>query len=116
MSPPSYPSAWLRPRRARFRFTRRSHFSGIAEPLKPQSRRLQPAKLPLPTSFFQLAIASRVDLGLSSGEPILGRHIADRAVQSHRVVVIHVDLNQAARIFQRQRGQGPARNPVSPYS
>lgn len=48
-----------------------------------------------------------MDLGLSSGEPILRCHIADGAVQSHRVVVIHVDLNQAARIFQRQRGQGP---------
>ncbi len=48
-----------------------------------------------------------MDLGLSSGESILRRHIADRAVQSNRVVVIHVDLNQAARIVQRQRGQGP---------
>jgi hypothetical protein len=46
-----------------------------------------------------------MDLVLSSGEPILRRHIADRAVQSHCVVVIHVDLNQAARIVQRQRGQ-----------
>ncbi len=25
--PPSYPSAWLRPRRARFRFARQDHFS-----------------------------------------------------------------------------------------
>jgi hypothetical protein len=47
-----------------------------------------------------------MDLGLSPGEPILRRHIADSAVQSHRVVVIHLDFNQAARIFQRQRGQG----------
>jgi hypothetical protein len=38
-----------------------------------------------------------VDLGLSSGEPILRRYIADGAVQSHRIVVIHIDLNQAAR-------------------
>jgi hypothetical protein len=38
-----------------------------------------------------------VDRGLSSsGEPILRRHMADGAVQSHRVVVIHSGLNQAA--------------------
>jgi len=38
---------------------------------------------------------------------ILRRHIADRAVQSHRVVAIHVALNQAARIFHRQRRERP---------
>jgi hypothetical protein len=27
MSPPGYPSAWLRPRRARFRFARQDHCS-----------------------------------------------------------------------------------------
>jgi len=43
------------------------------------------AELPVATSLFQLAIASHVDLGLSSGKSILRRHIADRAVQSHRL-------------------------------
>ncbi len=81
-APPSYPSAWLRPRRARFRFTWRSHSSCIAEPRKPRRRRLLPAKLLPPTRFFQLAIASRVDLGLSSGKPVLRCHIADPAGQS----------------------------------
>ena len=40
-----------------------------------------------------------MDLGLPSGEPILRCHITDGAVQSYRVVVIHVELNQAARIL-----------------
>jgi len=69
------------------RFTRRGHCSWGGRVCKPQRRRRLPAKLPLPTNFFQLAIASRVDLGLSSGEPILRRHLADGAVHSHRVVV-----------------------------
>ena len=29
MSPPGYPSAWLRPRSARFRFTRQGHCSSV---------------------------------------------------------------------------------------
>jgi hypothetical protein len=29
MSPPGYPSAWLRPRSARFRFARRDHGSSV---------------------------------------------------------------------------------------
>jgi hypothetical protein len=37
----------------------------------------------------------------------LWRHILDRAVQSHRVVAIHIALNQAARIFHRQRRERP---------
>ena len=48
-----------------------------------------------------------MDLDLPSGEPILRCHITDGAVQSYRVVVIHIELNQAARIFHRQRGQWP---------
>ena len=59
------------------------------------------AQLPLLARLLQFPIAGRVDLGLPSGEPILRRHIADGAVQAHRVVVIHVDLNLAARILQR---------------
>ena len=30
MSPPGYPSAWLRPRSARFRFARQDHCSSVA--------------------------------------------------------------------------------------
>src|SRR5450759_3865363 len=78
-----------------------------AEPREHRWRCLPPTKLPLPASLFQLAIASRVNLGLSSSQHILRRHIADRAVQANGVVAIHVALNQAACIFQRERGQRP---------
>jgi hypothetical protein len=37
----------------------------------------------------------------------LWRHVTDRAEQSRRVVAIHVALNQAARIFHRQRRERP---------
>ena len=36
MSPLGYPSAWLRPRRARFRFARQVHFSSILAPPRPE--------------------------------------------------------------------------------
>ena len=48
-----------------------------------------------------------MDLSLSSGEHIVRRHVADGAVQAHGVVVIHVGLNQAPRIFPGQRCQRP---------
>jgi hypothetical protein len=62
----------------------------------------KPTRWPRATMAHLGSMVSR-----SSGEPILRSHIADCAVQSHRVVVIHIELNQAASIFQRQRGQGP---------
>jgi hypothetical protein len=37
--------------------------------------------------LLDLAIAGRVDLGLSPGEHIVRRHIADGTVQTHGVVV-----------------------------
>src|ERR1700693_4993342 len=100
---PDYPSAWLRPRSARFCFTWRSHCSCRARPRKPPGHCLLPTKLPLPASLFQLTITRRMNLRLSSLQHILRRHIADCAVQTHRVVALHVALNQAARIFQRSR-------------
>jgi len=48
-----------------------------------------------------------MNLRLSSRQHILRRHIPDRAVQTHRVVAIHVALNQAARILQGQRRERP---------
>ena len=51
MSPPGYPSAWLHPGRARFRFTWQSHCRLLS------SRRFLPAYFPLLTRGFQLAIA-----------------------------------------------------------
>src|SRR5271165_2559687 len=35
MSPPGYPSAWLHPCRARFRFTRHDHCSSMGHDFKP---------------------------------------------------------------------------------
>ena len=53
-----------------------------------------PLELPTVTRFFELAIACRVNLSLSAGEHIVRRDIADGAMKTHGVVVIHVGLNQ----------------------
>src|SRR6266851_1370592 len=90
--PPGYPSAWLHPCRARFRFTWRGHYSRVRRICK---RDCCPPELPLMARLFQLAIACSVDLGLSPGEHIVRRHIADGAVQAYGIVVIDVGLNQA---------------------
>ena len=66
-----------------------------------------PPELPLLTCLLELAIAGRMNLGLALSEHIVRRHISDGAVQAHRVVVIHVSLNQAHRVFFRQRRAGP---------
>jgi len=66
-----------------------------------------PPKLPLMARLFQLAIACSVGLGLSPGEHIVRRYIADGAVQAYGIVVIDVGLNQAQCIFPRQRCAGP---------
>ena len=50
------------------------------------------------TRFLKLAIACRVDLGLSPGEHIVWCYVADSAVQAHGVVVMHVGLNQTHRV------------------
>ena len=91
---PRQPSAWLRPRSARFCFTGRSHCSCRARPRKQPGHCRLPTKLPLPASLFQLTITRRMNLRLSSLQHILRRHIADCAVQTHRVVAIHVALNK----------------------
>jgi hypothetical protein len=61
-----------------------------------------PPETPLVTCFRELAIACRADLGLSPGKHIERRHIIDAAVQAYGIVVIHVGLNQAQRIFPGQ--------------
>ncbi len=95
---------WAHPCRARFRFIWRSHCSRVRKIRKCSCRTLE---LSLAARLFQLAIACGVNLGLSSGEHIVRRHIADGTVQTHGVVVIHVGLNQAQRIFPGQRCAGP---------
>src|ERR1700676_1878257 len=104
MSPPSYPSAWLHPCRARFCFTWRSHCSGVPKICK---RSCRTPELPLAARVLQFAIACGVNLGLTSGEHIVRRHIANGTVQTHGVVVIHVGLNQAYRVFPGQGRAGP---------
>lgn len=43
---------------------------------------------------LQFAIAPGMNLDLTPGQHVLRRDEADGAVQSHRVVVIHVTLNE----------------------
>jgi len=56
----------------------------------------------LVTRLFELAIACRMNFGLSPGEHIVRRHIADGAVQAYGIVVIHIGLNQTHRVFSGQ--------------
>ena len=67
------------------------------------SSRLLRADLAQPASLFEFAVARGVDLGLTVGLHVLRSNEADRAVQTHGVVVIDVALGQAPRILQRQR-------------
>src|ERR1017187_9969995 len=87
MSPPSYPSAWLHPCRARFRFAWQSHCSSSC------SRHLLPTLLSLLACLLQFAVSRRVDLRLTPGQHVGGRNESNRAVQAHGVVVVHVLLN-----------------------
>src|SRR5438876_10003647 len=83
------------------------HFTLTAKTRKQRGRCLLPAKLPLPSSLFQFAIAGSMDLSLTSGDHILRGHVTDRAMQAHGVVAIHLALNQAPGILQGQRCQWP---------
>ena len=99
MSPPGYPSAWLRPRRASFRFTRQSHLT---------SHRLLAAKFSLLPRRFQLPVPRLVDFFLPSCQHVGRRNVTDGAVQSHRVVVFDIVANQPLRLLLRQRRTGYA--------
>src|ERR1035438_6383253 len=98
MSPSGYPSAWLRPRRASFRFTRQNHLT---------LRGLRTSKFSLLARRFQLPIPCRQDLLLPSGQHVRRRDIADGAVQPHRVVVVDVLGNEPPRVVLRQRCTRP---------
>src|SRR5450432_1045015 len=89
MSPPSYPSAWLHPCRARFCFTWQCHFSSSGS-----RRRLLPALFPLLTRLFQFAIPRRKDLRLAPRQHIRRCDKSDGAVQTHGVVVVHILLDE----------------------
>ena len=45
--------------------------------------------------MFQFAIAFGMDLGLAPQQHVKRGHLADRAVQPHRVESIHIGLKQA---------------------
>src|SRR5664279_3965178 len=102
MSPPSYPSAWLHPCRARFCFTWRCHFNSSRS-----RRRLVSALFPLLARFFQFAIPRRKDLGLAPRQYIRWRDKSDGAVKAHGVVVVHVLLDEFQRVLFRQRRSRP---------
>ena len=61
------------------------------------------AILPLFPRRLQLPIPVGLNLLLMTGEHVLWRDVADRAVQTNVVVMLYVTLNQMPRIFQRQR-------------
>ena len=93
MSPPSYPSHGCIP----------------AEPASVSpgqtivfSGGLLATQLPLPARLFEFAVAGGMDFRLSACEHIAGCHKSDRAVQAHRIVVIHIVSNQPTGILRRQ--------------
>ena len=102
MSPPGYPSAWLHPCRARFRFTWQSHCS-----LKFPAAGSRPALFSLFARLLQFAISRRMDLRLPPGQHVRWRDVADGAVKAHRVVVLHVLLDEPLPILLRQRRARP---------
>jgi len=70
--------------------------------VKRQSRGSLPTTRPLLPRRLQLPVALRVDRGLPTPEHVVGRYVPDRAVQPDMVIVVHILLNQAFRVFQRQ--------------
>jgi hypothetical protein len=101
MSPPSYPSAWLHPCRARFRFTWQCHCNA------PAGGCLLPSFLPLLARFFQLVVTRRMDLGLAPRQHICWRDESNGAVQTDGVVVLDVLLDQMLTILRRRRRSWP---------
>jgi hypothetical protein len=61
--------------------------------------RVAASQLTLLASLFQLPIAPRVDRGLPTRDHVVRRHVPNRAVQPDMVIVIHILLNQASRVF-----------------
>jgi hypothetical protein len=66
------------------------------------SRRPLAAILPLFPRRLQFPAPPVLYLLLMPGEHVLRRDVADGAVQTHVVVMLHVAVNQTPRIFQRQ--------------
>src|SRR5438445_10521482 len=63
---------------------------------------LAASHLALLACLLQFPVALRVDRDLPTREHVVRRHVPDRAVQPDMVIAIHILLNQALRVFQRQ--------------
>src|SRR5450432_596897 len=61
MSPPGYPSAWLHPCRARFRFARQCHFTSLCRCA---------AKFSFLSRLLQFAVARRMDFRLPPSQHV----------------------------------------------
>src|SRR4030095_3684245 len=96
MRPPSYPSAWLHPCRARFRFTWQAI---VALLLTPPAAGAFDAVGALPPTCGLVPRGSPPDARLACRR----RNESDRAVQEYGVIAVHVLLNQPPRILRRQR-------------
>ena len=66
-----------------------------------------PWQLALLAGLLQFAVTLPVYLRLSPREHIVWRDVPDRAVQPDMVIAIYILLNQALRVFQRQRRSRP---------
>src|SRR5439155_9535090 len=71
------------------------------------SRRPLAAILPLFLRRVQLPIPLGLNLLLVPGEHVLWSDVADGTVQANVVVVLHITLDQAPCVFQRQRRSRP---------
>jgi hypothetical protein len=85
----------------------------IVEWPQSRSRSLLPTNLPLFSRYLQLSIPLGVDFPLVTGEHVLWRDVANRAVQANIVITFDVALHQTPRIFQRQRRPGRMHSPLS---
>ena len=98
MSPPGYPSAWLHPCRARFRFTRQSHCSAHV------LRRLPPPPL---AALLQFLLPGGFDFRLPSRRHVRRRDVSDGNVKPYGIVVLNVIPDEPPCVVRRQRRAGP---------
>src|SRR5712692_5909620 len=98
------PRQQLRMRILVFRDPDRNHLSESSANSKLSASRGPVASIPpLFSCRLQLPVPLGLNLLLMPGEHVLRRDVADGAVETHVVVMLHVTLNQTPRIFERQR-------------
>ncbi len=87
MSPPGYPSAWLRPRRARFRFARQDHCSSTTSIRLNFRMPLDSGAISSVNCFSRLVISCGTYGRVSCCLPLLGRWgWGDRVDKKNRIV------------------------------